>query len=166
MSMKRSGLWILIVITGGLCAGAQTELIPPAEIAKCSQLVGGPLEIDTKLNPYYLRGNLFGTGTMVYAVGVRQNSPVQAGIVLCPATGSPVVLLHGWEGRFAGKEISAKFAVAPEWEVFTRANTNSLLRQNHHPGIAVGESIAMIWEDGIGLLYSDGSRLRWAPGLQ
>jgi hypothetical protein len=93
-------------------------------------------------------------------------SPIQAGVILCPAAGSPVVLMHGWKGRFASKDIGANFVVAPEWEVYTRSETNSLLTRNNHPGVAVGESIAMIWEDGIGLLYSDGSKLRWTPDLQ
>jgi hypothetical protein len=74
--------------------------------------------------------------------------------------------MHGWTGRFASKEIEANFFVAPEWEAYTRNETNSLLRQNNHPGIAAGESIAMIWEDGIGLLFFDGKRFHWTPSLQ
>lgn len=56
--------------------------------------------------------------------------------------------------------------VAPKWEVLSKADLTDLKRfQSNVPAPVpktAGEAVAMIWEDGIALIYWNGSRFLWA----
>lgn len=156
----------LYAILFALPASGQEELTPPTAISNCLQKVGGSFEIRNDLNPFYLRGDFFGTKTPAYAVAIRRSTPLQVGVVICPASGMPIVFMPGEKGKFASKDLIEKHFVAPHWEVYTRAQANDLLKRNHRGEISFGESIVMMWEDGIGLLFYDGRRFRWVPSLQ
>lgn len=139
---------------------------PPTAILDCLQTIGGKFEIRNDLNPFYLRGDFLGTGNLAYAVGIRRRSPLQVGVALCPSEGAPIVFLPGVNNRFASKDLTVPHFVAPHWEVYTRAQASDLLKSNHKMGHPIGESIAMVWEDGIGLLFFDGKKFQWTPSLQ
>jgi hypothetical protein len=141
-------------------------LTPPTAILDCLRTVGGDLEFRSDLNPFYLRGDLLGTGKPVYAVGIRRKSPLQVGVALCPSEGAPIVLMPGLDNRFTSKDLTVTHFVAPHWEVYTRAQARDLLKNNHKMGRPLGESIAMMWEDGIGLLFFNGKKFQWTPALQ
>jgi len=56
--------------------------------------------------------------------------------------------------------------VAPHWQVLTKEETRALGKftttvPNPLPA-PKGETIAMIWEDGISIIYWDGEGFRWA----
>lgn len=166
--MRNSLILILILLTGIPVsrARAQEELTPPTAILDCLQTVGGGLEIRSDLNPFYLRGEFLGTGKPVYAVGIRRTSPLQVGVLLCPSEGSPILFMPGLANKFASKDLTVPHFVAPHWEVYTRAQASDLLKNNHRIGHPIGESIAMMWEDGIGILFFDGKKFHWIPSLQ
>jgi hypothetical protein len=57
---------------------------------------------------------------------------------------------------------------APNWVVYSREETRALKQWGGvtaalPPRSILGESIAMIWEDGISIIYWDGHSYRWAP---
>lgn len=56
--------------------------------------------------------------------------------------------------------------VAPNWAAFSKAEARELGKFYSNVPVPLprlhGESIAMIWEDGISLIYWDGRRFRWA----
>jgi hypothetical protein len=56
--------------------------------------------------------------------------------------------------------------VAPNWVVFSKAEIADLKRfvsdVPHPVPKTAGEAVAMVWEDGIALIYWNGRQFRWA----
>jgi len=86
--------------------------------------------------------------------------------MLCPSKGTPVVFMPGQSGKLLSRDVVEKNFVAPHWEVYTRIQAVELLANNRRKERGAGEAIAMIWEDGIGLLFFDGKKFRWEGHLQ
>jgi hypothetical protein len=164
--MKRFSVLLLSAIVLISSANGQEGLTTPTIILDCLHAIGGSLEVRNDLNPFYLRGDFLGAGKPVYAVGIRRNSPLQVGVALCPSEGAPIVFMPGLENKFVSKDLTNPYFVAPHWEVYTRLQASDLLKDNHKMGHPVGESIAMMWEDRIGLLFFDGKKFQWIPSLQ
>jgi hypothetical protein len=143
-------------------------IVHPAKITSC---VEGPefrkaLLVDTGTNPYYLRGDFDGDGVMDFAVAVKGIKTTRNGVLICRSNG-PHVLLG------ADKNYTPPFSdmpddnfVAPAWEVATRSEILELRKTNPSVPLPKGESILMIWEDGIHYIYWDGKQFRWSPMMQ
>jgi len=122
------------------------------------------LTILTGNNPFYLRGDFDGDGKPDYAIEVRSKSG-GTGVLVCAGSGALFVLGAGLGGPTFSDMEQDRF-LAPNWAVYTRQDVSALgaFRSNvPRPVPAVkGEAIAMIWEDGISLIYWDGARFKWA----
>lgn len=115
-------------------------------------------------NPYYLRGDFDGDGRPDYALRVRRAGR-GTGVLICGGNGAVFLLGAGLgDKRFSNKE--GDNFLAPQWEVATKADISALsaFRRNvpHPIPVVKGEAIAMVWEDGIALIYWDGGAFRWA----
>jgi hypothetical protein len=141
----------------------------PDKVAEClkSPKASG-LTVLTDNNPFYLRGDFDGDGKTDYAVSVRSKEGGN-GVLVCAGNGSLFLLGSGLGGgRFS--DMPQDNFLAPQWAVYTKQEVKALgaFRSNvPHPVPSVkAEAIAMIWEDGISLIYWDGAKFRWAGSKQ
>ena len=146
-----------------------TEHILPLQVQKCleSQSIKGRVDVLFAQNPYFLRGDFDGDNRPDYAVAVRGRESKRNGVLICHGGARPMIL---------GVDNSVKFSDMPDdnfissnWDVFTKEDARTVRKSSGTSGSTPsaypkGESIAMIWEDGICLIYWDASRYRWACG--
>jgi hypothetical protein len=115
-------------------------------------------------NPFYLRGDFDGDGNSDLALVVRSVEGDKKGILICAGSRKPLLL--GITGDRQFSDMPHDRFIAPNWEVLTRTEVKRLGQFKANVPNPVpsprGESIAMIWEDGIALIYWDGHQFRWA----
>ena len=144
-------------------------LIEPREIRRClkdnkiSNLI-----LDTEIKPYYLRGDFDGDKKADYAIKMRSKVGGIAGVVICAGNGSIHLLGSGITGGkpFSNMEHDSFFA--SNWQVFTKKDAveeleyiGSINAPWPVPKIEE-ETIAIIYTDGIALIYWDGKNFKWA----
>jgi hypothetical protein len=166
--MKR--LMFLLCISLNCMAGSDESdfaLIHPEQISRCLKLtVASSLEVAITTNPYYLRGDFDADGNPDYAVAVRGIKTKRLGVLIC--NGNKRGFLLGADNPITPpfSDMPNDYFFAPNWEVFSRSETLALAKYKDavpHPlPVIRGETIAMIWEDGIALVYWDGQRFKWA----
>lgn len=146
--------------------GLADEPFQPESIVRClKNPKAASLTILNGINPFYLRGDFDGDGRPDYAVRVRSGTGA-AGVLVCAGNRSLFLLGSGIRGGIQFSDMEGDVFLAPQWEVFTVADVAELRRFRSNvprpvPSVK-GEAIAMIWEDGISLIYWDGAKFRWA----
>jgi len=116
-------------------------------------------KIDTRINPYYLRGDFDGDGKLDFAVMVTRNNSKTLGLIICQGDGQSFVLGAGSQPKFS--TMSEDNFLSSDWEVVTLAEFRELLYDKKLAGTAKGEVICLTWEDGNGYIYWDGKQYRW-----
>lgn len=142
-------------------------LIHPDQIFRCLRMpVASGVLVVTEMNPYYLRGDFDGDGTVDYAVAIRGRKTKRNGVLVCSGSGRVFVLGADQPVTPPFSDMPGDNLLAPNWMIYSKAETHELGRWKHNvpdpPPRILGESIAMIWEDGISLIYWDGHGFRWA----
>jgi hypothetical protein len=143
------------------------SLIHPDQIDRCLKLpAASSVEVRTDANPYYLRGDFDGDGKVDYAVEVRGSRTKRNGVLICAGNGRAFVLGADQPLSPPFSDMPSDNFVAPNWAAFSKAEARELGKFYSNVPVPLprlhGESIAMIWEDGISLIYWDGRRFRWA----
>jgi|LSQX01.3.fsa_nt_gb hypothetical protein len=162
--MKR--VLLLVLLAFPLVNGFGQEIVYPDRVIQClKNPKASSLKVLTDNNPYYLRGEFDGDAKPDYALQVRSKGGV-TGVLVCLGNGSLQFLGAGIGGKKFSDMPEDNF-VAPHWEVFTEQDVTELSFWKHNvpdavPVIKRREAIAMIWEDGISLIYWDGVKFRWA----
>lgn len=162
---------LLLLVFTGLAASpmvAQDEPVLPIVIATCLEKsrVRDSVVVDRNSNPYYLRGDFDGDGKPDHAVAVKGSKSQRNGVLICAGSGKVTLLGGDNPVRPPFSDLPNDNFVAPNWEVATRADVLSLRTTNKIVPEPKGESIMMIWEDGIHYIYWDGNRYRWSPVMQ
>jgi hypothetical protein len=164
--MTVCNIYALLFIIGLMTANSRAdEPFRPDKVARCltSPKAAG-LTVLTDNNPYYLRGDFDGDGKPDYALSVRSKMGGM-GVLVCAGNGALFLLGSGIGGSQFSNMPQDNF-LAPQWAVYGKQEVSALAAFQSNvprPVPAVrGESIAMIWEDGISLIYWDGSTFRWA----
>ena len=128
--------------------------------------VGSSVIVASETNPYYLRGDFDGDGKVDYAVAVRGKRTKRLGVLFCGGNGH--IYLLGADNPTAPpfSDMPNDLFFAPNWAAYSRIETQALAKFTSAvprplPKIT-GETIAMVFEDGIALIYWDGRRFRWA----
>jgi hypothetical protein len=147
-------------------AGEDNQLIHPNQISRClkTQVAFG-VKLATDTNPYYLRGDFDGDGVPDYAVAVRGKKTKRRGILICGGMGRAFLLGADNPKIPPFSSMPDDIFFASTWFVYSRAETAELSKfpDSPHPFPSVqGETIGMIFEDGIALIYWDGKKYRWA----
>lgn len=156
---------IILVIFASLAFGQDEQKVVPSTVESCLQKVLGQVELSTTVNPFYLRGDFNGDGRPDYAVTVKGKKSGRLRMLVC--TEAKGVFLLGREGDSrAFSDMPDDNFFSPNWMVYTRPEVVQLTKYNSNvPKTATtqrGEAIAMIWEDGVSLIYWDGKRFQWA----
>ena len=129
----------------------------PQPVQKC---LGTPqatgLRVLADSNPFYLRGDLFGTGRIDYVLRVS-TAAGGIGVLVCRSTGSAYRLGLSVSGRRMSDMPGDKF-LSPKWSIYTSGELASLWNLTPR---SKGEIITFIWEDGVGCIYWDGVSFRW-----
>jgi hypothetical protein len=142
-------------------------LIHPDQVDQCLRSpVGSVVEVAHETNPYYLRGDFDGDGKPDYAVAVRGIRTKRLGVLIC--SGDARAFLLGADNPTTPpfSDMPRDLFFAPNWAAYSRPETLALGRYTSavpHPLPTIrGETIAMIFEDGIALIYWDGQGFKWA----
>jgi len=121
--------------------------------------------IDSRVNPYYLRGDFDGDTKADYAVMVIGPNSKSSGLAMCQGNGRHFVLGAGSQPAFSLKK-DDNF-LSSDWEVLTLAEFRDQVYDKKAAASAKGEVILLSWEDGSSYIYWDGTAyhlLSEAPG--
>jgi len=145
---------------------SQDVLLEPPEIRRCMERPETKELSILKDNPFYLRGDFDGDLKLDYAVQVRSDKGGM-GVIICTAKLSVFLLGSGISGGKPFSDNERDVFLAPNWMVYTKEQVAELedMRGINAPWPVpkiTGEAIAMIWEDGIALIYWDGKEFKWA----
>jgi hypothetical protein len=116
-------------------------------------------KIDSRTNPFYLRGDFDADGKPDFAVMIKGPKSPSNGIAMCHGNGQQFVLGAGSQPPFSTKA-NDNF-LSSDWEVVTLEEFHNLLYDQKLGNHAKGEVITLTWEDGSGYVYWDGNRYRW-----
>jgi len=147
-------------------AGPDREPIYPELINKClANRQAAGLLVSSGTNPVYLRGDFDRDSQADYAVAVRGKKTMRNGILICDARNRVFVL--GADNPLVPpfSDLPDDNFVAQDWLVYSKAETLALKRysfKNRSMPTLYGETIAMIFENGITFIYWDGHQYRWA----
>lgn len=119
----------------------------------------GSYKIDTRINPYYLRGDFDGDGKPDFAVMIVGPNSKSTGLAVCQGDGRSFVLGAGTTPKFSTKE-DDNF-LSSDWEVLTPVEFREYLYDKKAGALAKGEVISLNWEDGNAYIYWDGKRYCW-----
>jgi hypothetical protein len=150
-------------------AQATSTGVPP-ELTAClnAESLNEKLVILTERNPYYLKGDFDADGRSDFAILVRGKKTHRNGVLMCMNNSKFQIL-------GADEPISPPFSdmpndnfVAPEWRLYSKEEAAQVHSIDGPVGqkaaIPMGDSVAMIWEDGVCVIYWDGSRYSWRCG--
>jgi hypothetical protein len=138
----------------------------PYEVQKClATTERGELLAGTE--PSYLLGDFDGDGLTDIAVPIKDLKTRRNGLVICGATGAFILGANQQKERPFSDMPNDNF-VSSQWEVFSKKEASQVYKfiKSHRVQVAYpkGDSIAMIWEDGICLIFWEANRYRWGCG--
>lgn len=143
---------------------SQKEIHYPLAIENCLEKnrLEGKLVVDSSQNPYYLRGDFDGNGQPDYAIAIQGKVTKRNGVLICFDTGRAVILGADNPKNPPFSDMPDDNFVSPDWEVYTRTESYDLLgHSGNQRKLIKGETVAMVWEDGICLIYWDGRKFNW-----
>jgi len=120
-------------------------------------------EIGTWLNPFYLRGDFDGDGSLDYAILVKRRSDSKKGIAIWlsgKSSSGIIVLGAGTKARAGGGETD-DWDFFDSWQVYGKRPVLRGVGEGKPPKL-IGEAILVErTESASGLLYWDGKQFRW-----
>ena len=160
--MKTLAASILVIgLSTFLSSSDHHQILVPIRIRTCLESPRlKAYKIDSRVNPYYLRGDFDGDNKpdlAVMIVGRRNNGPT--GLAICQGNGATFVLGAGTEPKFSTKQ--GDDFLSSNWEVLTHDEFHKFLSDSRLGERAKGEVIALNWEDGTGYIYWDGNQYQW-----
>jgi len=136
------------------CLARAEEPDLPPRVAECMKHAGPSFEIDYRLNPFYLRGDLDGDRKPDYAVLVKKGP--NRGIVVCRSASLKALILGA--GSAFNRMADLDFA---SWEVFDKRQVQQGAGEGRPPKL-IGEAIWVEWsERASALIYWTGRTFAW-----
>lgn len=117
--------------------------------------------LQTKTNPYYLRGDFDGDGRPDYAVAIVGRKTGRNGIALCNASGLTLILRGDARPNRPFSDMPDDNFLSGDWCVLTRAEALRRISANKLSVNPKAEVILMPWDDAEGILYFDGRQYLW-----
>jgi hypothetical protein len=129
------------------------EFNVPDELRACLR-TEPQLQINGRVNPFYLSGDFDGDGLSDFVVQVKNKPDEQRGVLFCFANGKRAVWGAGVPNSTLGKDGSLPF---DSWMLIRQGSKHLAI----YPRIKVDVIALIIAEEGGGLLYWDGKKLVW-----
>lgn len=147
---------VLIGIVGANvpCLANAVEPHTPARVAACMKSIDESVEIDHRLNPFYLRGDFDGDGRPDYAVLVKKGQ--DRGIVICRASSAKGVILGA--GSAFNQMADMNFT---SWDIYDKRPVEKGVGEGRPPKL-LGDAIWVEWEESASaLVYWTGHKFAW-----
>lgn len=146
------------------------EIQLPAKVKQCLEAssVKSNLKLLTSQRPLFLKGDFDGDGAKDYALAVKRVNVSANGVLICEGNGNNVLLGANNPKDPPFTDMYNDNFVAPQWKVVSIREAHEIYDYQDYVQIERdllrGNSIGMIWEDAICLIYWDGKRYRWGCG--
>ena len=152
--MARRLVLIGIVVATASCLASASEPHTPARVAACMKSIDQSVEIDYRLNPFYVRGDFDGDGKPDYAVLVRKGQ--NRGIVICRAASVKAVILGA--GSAFNQMTDMDFT---SWDIYDKRPVEQGAGERPPPKL-LGDAIWIEWEESASaLVYWTGRKFAW-----
>jgi hypothetical protein len=124
-------------------------------------------ELQVAIKPNYLTGDFDGDGIGDVALVIKGLQTRRNGIVICTARG--ISVFGADQPSFPPfSDMANDNFVSSQWEVMSKEEAHDVRKSVDGRRVQIafprGDSIAMVWEDAICLIYWDGGRYKWACG--
>lgn len=157
--MKKTQLLSITITLSAIAFCSDAEPLLPHGIRRCTEMneFSKAYSYIVHTNPQYLRGDFDTDGKVDYAFAVKPIAGGPNGIGICNGEGKLRVLGAG----------SGKFSDVPgdhfltQWMIVAPAESEDIKHEINRLPKLKGDSIYLLWEDGIGLIYWDGD-YKWA----
>lgn len=147
----------------------ESQVWIPEVIKKCVAKVdvGEPLEMDTSVNPFYLRANFDGNRLIDYAVVVNGQKTRKRGVVICKDSTRAYIFGSVTKPKESFTGIEDDNFVTENWEILSVEESKYIYDAPGHKVAtgAKGESVAFIFEDGIVHIFWDGKTFQVMQGI-
>jgi hypothetical protein len=152
MMIKGILLLVILISTSGFSGVPDSQV--PARVSACVKSAEEGLEIDRRLNPFYLRGDFDGDGRPDYAVLVRRGS--NRGIALCRGS-SPKAITLGAGSAF-NEMTDLDFT---SWHIYDKHFVERGVGEGSPPKL-MGKAIWIEWDESASaLIYWNGRGFSW-----
>jgi len=150
---------VFLTIPFRFVLSVEDELPIPTRIKTCmeSQALKA-YRIDSRVNPYYIRGDFDGDAKADFAVMIVGPNSTSSGLAICQGNGRHFILGAGSRPEFSHKK-DDNF-LSSDWEVLTLAEFRNQVYDKKAAANAKGEVILLSWEDGSSYIYWDGTAYR------
>jgi len=157
---------ITILVATQAAVGADTlpwNIPEPLRPAVETPSFKAAFEIGTWLNPFYLRGDFDGDGSLDYAILVKRRSDGKKGIAvwLGGKTGPGLIVLGAGTKTRVGGSDTDDWDFFDSWQVYGKRTVLQGVGEGKPPKL-IGEAILIErTESASGLIYWDGKKFRW-----
>lgn len=145
-------------------AEADREVWEPTAIAECMSKVnvGEPFDLESSINPFYLRANLDSNELVDYAVLIKGKNTKTRGVVVCKDSLQPFVYGEIAKSSPGLSKFENDNFVTSEWEISTKDFTKKRVNSAGEPVApnAKGESVSFSFEGGGVTIFWDGRQFR------
>jgi hypothetical protein len=133
--------------------GGVNEFNVPDELRECLRSES-QLQINGRINPFYLSGDFDGDGITDFAVQVKSVKGEHPGVLFCFANGKRSIWGAGVQNKVLGNVGSWPF---DSWMLIRKGSKHLSI----YPRIKVDVIALIIADEGGGLLYWNGKELAW-----
>lgn len=168
--MIKIALVLSLLVPMQVALPARSNPGPPELVNSCLEQseVKGKVELRTTKKPYFLKGDFDGDGFPDYAVAIRGTKTHRNGVIICTTKNKAFILGADTSKDPPFSDLPGDNFVAPSWKVMSRQEALKIYNYDGNKPVRAaapkGDSVAMIWEDAICLIYWNGTQYRWGCG--